>query len=227
MEAQGLFREPGSACTTEKSSRLASIPDQGARPQPVGHAPLEHHGQGAAAPIVLRSPVAGDSTVLSILPLDTQVKKGQPVCELDASDLNDELAAQPRLAAAQADYDLATRKNVLEIAELSLKEYQEGRYAVEQLSLQGEIKITKAETVLAEKELAQARKDAGEDSQAARRSDLALERHLRFGLEQAHARLRHAREVDSPKASSDPQDGRSPSPKRGGARDPAAGARAG
>lgn len=173
------------------------IPGPGQEAASEIHGTARLSGPTALQPTVLRSPIEGETTVLSILPVATAVTQGQVVCELDASDLNDELTAQ-KLLAGQAEYDLGARINVLEIAKLSLQEYQEGQYALDKSSLEGEIKIARAELDLADKELAQARKDVGADSLAAHRSEVARDR-VQLQLDQALARLRVLQNLTHPR----------------------------
>jgi len=69
----------------------------------------------------------GSTRIVSILPEGTRVKKGQVVCELDASAFEDELQAQlVRWLKAKSWVDQA--KSILEVSEISLREYRDGIY---------------------------------------------------------------------------------------------------
>ena len=69
----------------------------------------------------------GSTRIVSILPEGTHVTKGQVVCELDASAFEDELQAQlVRWLKAKSWVDQA--KSILEVSEISLREYRDGIY---------------------------------------------------------------------------------------------------
>ena len=69
--------------------------------------------------------VPGETTILSILPANVKVKKGQLVCELDPARIKDRLANQKiTTRAAEAAYQNA--RLTLEVAEIAVKEYTEG-----------------------------------------------------------------------------------------------------
>ena len=69
----------------------------------------------------------GSTRIVSILPEGTHVTKGQVVCELDASAFDDELQAQlVRWLKAKSWVDQA--RSILEVSEISLREYRDGIY---------------------------------------------------------------------------------------------------
>ena len=69
----------------------------------------------------------GSTRIVSILPEGTHVTKGQVVCELDSSAFEDELQAQlVRWLKAKSWVDQA--KSILEVSEISLREYRDGIY---------------------------------------------------------------------------------------------------
>jgi len=69
----------------------------------------------------------GSTVIVSILPEGTRVTKGQVVCELDRSAFDDELQAQlVRWLKAKSWVDQA--KSILEVSEISLREYRDGIY---------------------------------------------------------------------------------------------------
>jgi len=67
----------------------------------------------------------GSTRIVSILPEGTRVTKGQVVCELDSSAFEDELQAQlVRWLKAKSWVDQA--RSILEVTEISLREYRDG-----------------------------------------------------------------------------------------------------
>jgi multidrug resistance efflux pump len=172
------------------------VPMQTSGPQSADHATSKVPADETRKLAVI-SPIAGTAVINSILPAATRVKRGQVVCELDASDLKDELAAQT-LAAAQAEFDLGTRRNVLEIAELALREYREGQYALEKASLEGELKIGEAKLSQAGQQLNQARLNVQKDPLAVSQGEIVQAR-ARLHVEQAQARLRLLENFTNPR----------------------------
>ena len=84
--------------------------------------------------------VPGETTILSILPANVKVKKGQLVCELDPAQIKDRLANQKTTTqAAEAAYQNATLTR--EIAELAVAEYTEGIYKQDMETVLGELKM--------------------------------------------------------------------------------------
>jgi len=89
--------------------------------------------------------VEGLTTIISILPEGTRVKKGQVVCELDSARLKDQLVKQmTAVQRAEAAYQNAILTR--EVAEIALIEYVEGIYKQDQNTLKGEI-VTAETTV--------------------------------------------------------------------------------
>jgi multidrug resistance efflux pump len=69
----------------------------------------------------------GATRIVTILPEGTRVTKGQLVCQLDASAFEDELQAQlVRWLKAKSWVDQA--KSILDVSEISLREYRDGIY---------------------------------------------------------------------------------------------------
>jgi RND family efflux transporter MFP subunit len=91
----------------------------------------------------LRSQVEGETAILVIVPEGTRVKKGDLVCELDAAALRDQLTNQ-RIAnmTAQANYQNA--RLTREVAEIAVKEYEEGIYLQQKAVLQAQIKLAES-----------------------------------------------------------------------------------
>jgi HlyD family secretion protein len=84
------------------------------------------------------SDVEGQTTIISLVPEGTYVKKGQLVCELDSNALKDQLTAN-MIATRQAEGAHSNAKLEVELAKIALVEYREGIFKQEQASLQGEI----------------------------------------------------------------------------------------
>ncbi len=83
--------------------------------------------------------VAGETTIISILPANVKVKKGQLVCELDPAQIKDRLANQKTTAvAAEAGYQSA--KLTREVAEIAIAEYTEGIFKQDRETVLGELK---------------------------------------------------------------------------------------
>jgi HlyD family secretion protein len=88
--------------------------------------------------------VPGETTIISILPANAKVKKGQRVCELDPSGINDRLANQKtRTQAAEAAYQNA--KLTREVAEIAVTEYTEGIHKQDMETVLGELKLAAAD----------------------------------------------------------------------------------
>ncbi len=97
--------------------------------------------------------VEGQTTILTILPEGTKVKKGELVCELDSATLSDNLVNQQiSTERAKADYDNALKTR--EVAEIAKQEYMEGTYTQEKLNIEGEQTLAKNELTRAIERLA-------------------------------------------------------------------------
>ena len=70
---------------------------------------------------------AGSTRILSILPEGTRVKKGDIVCELDSASFRDELKAQ-KIRHLQAESWVKQAKAILEVNQITLREYRDGIY---------------------------------------------------------------------------------------------------
>jgi RND family efflux transporter MFP subunit len=89
------------------------------------------------------SEVEGQTTILSIVPEGSAVKKGQLVCELDSSSLQDQRVNQQSVVQkAEAEFQNAHRAS--EVAEITLVEYTEGLSNNELARLNAEIKLAEA-----------------------------------------------------------------------------------
>ena len=110
--------------------------------------------------------VEGTTTILSILPEGSKVKKGDKVGQLDSATLRDILKNQ-KTAVAQAEANFATARLSREAAETALREYTEGTYKAEHDALKGAIVATQSAIQGAEGRLERTR-------QARKRMDDAL-----------------------------------------------------
>lgn len=90
--------------------------------------------------------VEGQTTIISIVPEGTRVKKGDLVCELDSTALKAQLTTQ-RIATLGAEAALKDARSSREAAELALQEYEGGIYPRQLRGATGE--IARAESALA------------------------------------------------------------------------------
>jgi hypothetical protein len=130
--------------------------------------------------------IEGQTRIIFLALDGSTVKKGHLVCVLDAAPLRDKLTNQAITAsAAEANYQNA--RLAREEAELAIKEYLQGAFALEDLETASDIPIASGELALAEDELAKAKSEKANDPLPARRAELAVFR-ARFMLEKAELR---------------------------------------
>lgn len=96
--------------------------------------------------------VEGSTTIISILPEGTPVKKGDLVCELDSASLRDQLLNQ-EITTKRAEADLEQAKKTLEVAEIAVHEYTEGTFPQETQSAEGQIKLAESDLVRAQERM--------------------------------------------------------------------------
>src|SRR5262249_27241014 len=84
--------------------------------------------------------VSGETTIISILPTNTKVKKGQLVCELDPARIKDQLADH-KLESTAANAALQNATLTREVAEIAVKEYKEGVFKQDKLTILGELRL--------------------------------------------------------------------------------------
>jgi RND family efflux transporter MFP subunit len=84
--------------------------------------------------------VEGQTKILSVLPEGTSVKKGDIICELDSSLFRGQLTNQ-MIASQSADAAFQNAVLTREVAEIALKEYEEGIYLQDRSAVLGEIKL--------------------------------------------------------------------------------------
>jgi HlyD family secretion protein len=86
----------------------------------------------------------GASMILTLLDEGTNVKKGDVICTLDASEY-EELVRTQEIKTDQAEAARRTAQLNFEVAELAVKEYRDGLYTQQLQSFEGMIALTKAD----------------------------------------------------------------------------------
>lgn len=133
--------------------------------------------------------VEGQTTIIMIKPEGTRVKKGDVVCELDKSALEDSLTNQI-ITTKGADASYQNAKLTREVAEIAVIEYIEGTFKAESEVADADIKLAESDRQRAIDRVAWAvrMKDKGYISQAQKLSeDLALQK-VEFSLAQARTK---------------------------------------
>jgi len=100
--------------------------------------------------------VEGQTTIISIKPEGSAIKKGEIVCELDSATLRDRLTNQ-QLAEKQSELESHRAEFARETAELALREYVEGTLPRERNRLNAEIGLARSAIERAESSLKRAR----------------------------------------------------------------------
>ncbi len=134
--------------------------------------------------------VEGQTTIISILPEGTHVTKGQLVCQLDSSALEDNLKNQ-KIATLGAEAAYQNAKLTREVAEIAVIEYVEGVYKQDLETAKGEIALADSERKRAEDRLAWSNRmyEKGYVSKAQNIADkVSLEQKI-FAFEQAQTTL--------------------------------------
>ena len=96
----------------------------------------------------LASQLTEPTRIISIIPEGTRIKQGDLVCELDSSSLRDQLSLQ-RVASHGAEAAYQNARLAREVAELAVREYEEGISLVELAAIQGEVKLNESAFVKA------------------------------------------------------------------------------
>ncbi len=107
----------------------------------------------SAKNIDVANEVEGQTTIISILPEGTRVKKGELVAELDSAALEDNRVNQ-EIATKRAEADLENARKTREVAEIAVKEYEEGTYPQSVQDIKGEQTLAQSELVRANERLA-------------------------------------------------------------------------
>lgn len=134
--------------------------------------------------------VEGQTTIIFILPEGTRVKKGELVCELDSATLRESLINQ-KIATQGADAAYQQAKLTREVAEIAVKEYEEGIYQQDKATINGEIKLAESDLARAADRVDWANRmfDKGYVSRAQKVSEELNHQKARFALEQAQSKL--------------------------------------
>ncbi len=140
---------------------------------------------------VVYNQVEGSTTILTILPEGTKVKKGDLVCELDSATLRESLTNQ-RISTegAKAAYEQA--KLTREVAEIAVKEYEDGIFGQELATINGEIKLAESDLARAADRVEWANRmyDKGYVSLAQKKTEELNLQKAQFALEQANSKLK-------------------------------------
>ncbi len=125
--------------------------------------------------IIIKNEVEGRTSIISLIPEGTHVKKGDLLIELDVSSLQDNkidqeirvqnaeasyINAKENLAVVknQAESDIDKAKLTLEFAQQDLKQYKEGEYPNEKTAAENAITLAEEELARAEETLAWSQK---------------------------------------------------------------------
>lgn len=88
--------------------------------------------------------VENQTTIIKILEEGSRVKKGELVVELDSAQLNDNLDTQ-KIATASAQANLENARKTLEVAEIAVREYEEGTYPQSIQSAESDIILARSD----------------------------------------------------------------------------------
>lgn len=134
--------------------------------------------------------VEGQTTIISIVPEGTPVKKGDLVCELDSASLRDQLTNQ-KIATQGAEAAYQNAKLTREVAEIAVKEYKEGIYIQDKATIMGEIKLAESDLARAADRVDWANRmyEKGYVSKAQKVSEELNYQKAKFSLEQAQSKL--------------------------------------
>ena len=133
--------------------------------------------------------VEGRVVVVTSRPDGARVEKGDIVCELDATELQDRLATQ-EIVVRGAEADVHGARIAREVAVLAVIEYQEGTFIQEFAATEGEIKLAESELSRAEDRVDWVRRmfEKGYASLAEKITDELMLKKARFALEQAQSK---------------------------------------
>jgi multidrug resistance efflux pump len=133
------------------------------------------------------SNIEGQTTIISLKPDGSTVKRGEVVCELDSASLRDQLVNQ-RITTKSAEANFQNAKLERENAEFSLQAYVDDLFPRERREAEGDVKIAQGELALAEAQR-DAKKVGGGDNQfEVKLAELAIAR-AKLALEKASNRL--------------------------------------
>jgi HlyD family secretion protein len=133
--------------------------------------------------------VEGRTVVITNAQDGSLVGKGEIICELDASEIRDRLAAQ-EIVVRGAEADVHATRIAREVAVMAVNEYREGTFVLEFAATEAGIKLAEAELSRAEDNLDWLRRmfEKGYVSMAEKvTAELAL-KHARFALERGQSK---------------------------------------
>ncbi len=190
VAAQRAGRSPAVGTITRIEGTVASQGDplsqQSAESDQAAGAADREVNQGRGVKVY--SKVQG-ARILSIAPDGSRVKKGQVICQLDSTALQDQLVNEMiTVLTAAASYEQA--KSDREVSEVAVVEYAEGLYICELQEAEMNIKIAEAELAIAEDECEEAREAFTKNQKLLKKkviSELQLKK-ARFALELAQSR---------------------------------------
>lgn len=142
----------------------------------------------------------GASTILSVIPDGSRVKKDDVLCVLDSSDYV-ELERQQAMNVDRARADYRQSVLTLDVAKTGVREYREGIMLQEIKGLEGQIALTKADIERAQDRLQWTRRMCakGYVPQAQLSTDELTLDQLAFSLTQGKTRLKLFQEFSAPK----------------------------
>lgn len=135
--------------------------------------------------------VEGRTIVVSSQPGGARVQKGDLLCQLDPSELQDRLAVQ-EITVQSAEADVHGSRIAREVAVMALTEYKEGFFVQQLVTTQGDIKLAEANLVNGEDALEWTRRmfDKGYVSMATKVAEELKFKTDQFALEQAQSRFK-------------------------------------
>src|SRR3989304_3889802 len=165
-----LFRTAGSSA--KSTSELATFV---AKRGPLTISVLESGTIKAREQIIIKNEVEGRTSIITLIPEGTHVKKGDLLVELDASTLEDaKIDQEIRVQNAEASYvnakenlavvqnqaesDIDKAKLTFEFAQQDLNQYEQGKYPNEKTAAENEITLRQEELKRAEETLAWSQK---------------------------------------------------------------------
>ncbi len=151
MAAVGLVAG-GAASRQDRGEATSPAPQAEAKAKPKREVPRPPEGPRPQSRPDAVNEVEGTTTILSILPEGTMVKKGDIVCELDAATLHDRLLNQ-KITIVQAEANYRNAQLVREAAEIANREFTDGDVPRERASTEGAIELAKAELAWAEERI--------------------------------------------------------------------------
>jgi RNA polymerase sigma factor (sigma-70 family) len=188
--ARWAAQRVATAAPAAKVSRVGeetSAPATESQPQATAKASRSKSPTKTARFEGIYSNIVGVTTIISLVPDGSTVKRGQFICELDSAALRDQLINQ-RITTRSAEANFQNAKLAREDAEFELKSYVGDLFPREQREAEGDVKIAQAELSLGE-EQRNAKKVAGGDNRLeVKLLELAIAR-AQLALEKANNRL--------------------------------------